>query len=275
MVAGRLVRKATPDSLLSAASEHIVEFQRYCGQSPGGELYESSELIWAISGVLSPFMNCVVKCRLGADGDVNQRIREVIDRAGRRTVPIGWYIMPGTEPVGIADSLLAHGFRHDADDPAMSVDLRTLPMKIPAPDGFHIAEVVDSAMMEQWVAAWGDSYGAGQDHRQSRLDFRAGTAFGAGSNYRSFIGFLGQRPVATSELFLGGGIAAIFWVGAVEDVRRMGIGAAVTLAPLLEARRLGYEVAALTASKKGYSVYEKLGFREMCRIPVYIWDPPQ
>jgi predicted GNAT family acetyltransferase len=52
-------------------------------------------------------------------------------------------------------------------------------------------------------------------------------------------------------------------------VRGQGIGAAITLAPLLEARRLGYRIGALTASAMGYPVYVRLGFQEMCRIPVY------
>ena len=46
-----------------------------------------------------------------------------------------------------------------------------------------------------------------------------------------------------------------------------------TMAPLLKARRLGYRIGSLTASPMGYQVYRQLGFQEMCRLPVYIWQP--
>jgi hypothetical protein len=43
-----------------------------------------------------------------------------------------------------------------------------------------------------------------------------------------------------------------------------------TLAPLRAARRMGYQVGVLRAAQSGLSLYRQLGFRECCRLGVYV-----
>jgi len=42
---------------------------------------------------------------------------------------------------------------------------------------------------------------------------------------------------------------------------------------LIEAQKLGYEIAILHSSEMGFNVYKKMGFKEYCTIEMYIWHP--
>jgi GNAT superfamily N-acetyltransferase len=58
----------------------------------------------------------------------------------------------------------------------------------------------------------------------------------------------------------------------IPEARRRGIGAAITLAGLQEARDSGYRTGVLGSSAAGRSVYAGLGFREFCTIDLYEWS---
>jgi ribosomal protein S18 acetylase RimI-like enzyme len=74
------------------------------------------------------------------------------------------------------------------------------------------------------------------------------------------------KPVATSTLFYGGGAAGIYDVATLPELRGKGLGAALTLQPLLDARSQGYRIGVLQSSEMGFNVYKKLGFRHLCQI---------
>jgi ribosomal protein S18 acetylase RimI-like enzyme len=83
---------------------------------------------------------------------------------------------------------------------------------------------------------------------------------------RNYLGYLNGRPVSTSTVFYGGGVAGIYCVSTLPEARGKGIGAAITLKPLQEARDMGYRVGVLQSSEMGFNVYKKLGFRHLCQI---------
>jgi len=74
--------------------------------------------------------------------------------------------------------------------------------------------------------------------------------------------------VSTMSVFFAAGVAGLYFVCTSPDRRRMGIGAATTLAAMRAARDEGYDWAVLTSSAMGYRDYEQLGFREYCQICV-------
>ena len=85
-----------------------------------------------------------------------------------------------------------------------------------------------------------------------------------------YIGFLHGTPVATSALVLDSGVAGIYAVATIPEARRKGIGKIMTVMPLLEARQIGYRVGILQASSMGYSIYKKIGFKDVCKFRLYL-----
>jgi GNAT superfamily N-acetyltransferase len=96
---------------------------------------------------------------------------------------------------------------------------------------------------------------------------------GEAATARYYLARLDGEPVATAALTLAAGVAGIIAVTTIPAARRRGIGAAVTMAPLLEARARGYHVGVLQASEMGSPVYARMGFSEQFRYHNYRWGP--
>ena len=95
--------------------------------------------------------------------------------------------------------------------------------------------------------------------------------FGEGHQWRHYLGRIYGKSVASSSVFFGAGVAGIYMVGTLPEARRKGIGTALTLQPLIEARSEGYQLGILHSSPDGYGVYKRLGFKEYCKIRRFVW----
>jgi GNAT superfamily N-acetyltransferase len=149
------------------------------------------------------------------------------------------------------------------------VDLSELPEEMPAPEGFVIERVRDEAGLAAWIEALGLGFGEGPVEAEWAGEMYRRLGFEG--PWRHYIGMLGGEPVATATSYFGAGVAGIYFVCTVVRARRRGIGAAVTLAALREARDLGHKVGVLGSSEMGYPVYRRIGFEEYCRIGLYEW----
>ncbi len=152
----------------------------------------------------------------------------------------------------------------------MAVELRSLPETPSTSPGLIIEQVKDIATAEAWCRVLCLGSEMPTFVGQAFLDFLGSLGFDPESPFRHYIGRLNGEAVAASSLFLGAGVAGIYNVATLPDARRKGIGAAMTLYPLLEARALGYRVAILHSSVLGVNVYRRLGFQEYCRIGQHV-----
>ena len=84
-----------------------------------------------------------------------------------------------------------------------------------------------------------------------------------------YVGYLGEAPVATAELTMGGGVVGLYNVCTQVAYRRRGFGTALTLIPLLDARAHGYLTAVLQASANGEGVYARVGFETFGQVTEY------
>ena len=106
----------------------------------------------------------------------------------------------------------------------------------------------------------------------SEVFFEAFTAMGLTeeSPLRSYVGRLDGEAVAASSLLLAAGVAGIYNVATLPKARRQGLGAAVTLEGLREARELDYRIAVLQSSAMGFGVYHRLGFEQSSTYSIYV-----
>ena len=88
-----------------------------------------------------------------------------------------------------------------------------------------------------------------------------------------WLGSVDGRPVTTTRLLTAAGVAGIYAVVTAGDARRRGYGAAITRHVLRAARDGGLRIATLQASSDGRGIYERIGFRVLCRYRLHEWRP--
>jgi hypothetical protein len=255
-----------------ASEANGAEFLLAMGRAGGGSERDDARVHWIIGGSPIDYHNCVVRAGVPAD-EADGLVRESVAELRARGVPGTWHVGPSMRPADIGEHLLGHGFAAGGEEVGMAVDLDALPGAVPAPAELAILRVRDERALVAWVETLGRGFGEGEREARWVGDTFARIGLGDDVPWRHHLGVLAGRPVATASLFLGAGAAGVYFVFTVAEARRRGIGAAMTLAPLLEARALGRRTGVLQSSAMGEPVYRRLGFREECRIAIYEWAP--
>ncbi len=90
------------------------------------------------------------------------------------------------------------------------------------------------------------------------------------SSLKLFIGYLNDKPIATSALFIDENTAGVWDITTLEEFRRKGIGTDMTLHALFYAYdNFGHKIGVLTASELGERVYKKIGFQKLKNFYVF------
>lgn len=152
----------------------------------------------------------------------------------------------------------------------MAADLMALREDLPFPTGLEILPVENGEILQQWIHIASIGFDVPEEYEKVWYDFFVEAVFDL--PFRSYLGLLNGRPVATSQLFLSAGVAGIYNVTCIPEARGQGIGAAITLAPSLAAREMGYRIGILQASDLGYRVYRRLGFQDFGKRSIFLWE---
>ena len=258
--------------LVKASIKANWENYHYClGRSPSVELSIGRYLTWLITNMPDHFMNLVVCTQLPSEG-----IDELIDGAlthfrSLNIRRLSWLAGEGVPATEIKKYLVAHGLTFsESFATEMGADLMLVPEELPLPTGLKILLVEDEETLKQWIHVASIGFGVREEFEKVWYDFFVEAVFDM--RFRTYLAILNGLPVGTSQLFLSAGVAGIYNVTCIAEARGQGIGAAVTLAPLLAAREMGYRVGILQASRLGYNVYRRLGFQDFGKLSVYLWE---
>jgi ribosomal protein S18 acetylase RimI-like enzyme len=237
---------------------------------PGAALHEASGVAWIDSGVPDDAFNYVYRAAL-PDAQLAAGAAEVIAHFQRRVLPFRWSAGLRGEAPRTAELLAQCGLQFVEQEPGMGLDLRAPYEDAAMPAGLEIVAVTDAGLLRQWMAAWG--CGAPDDVVDRWFHVYASLPYGSDERLRLFVGLLDGKPAATVYVHLVGDCATVHYVVTLPEFRRCGLGAAMTTRALHEARAAGCRAAVLCASDLGRGVYERLGFREACRVSTYLWTP--
>ncbi|GCE15617.1 GNAT family N-acetyltransferase [Tengunoibacter tsumagoiensis] len=257
-------------SIMNAIEANVREFLLTLGRLGGGEERDEPAIQWIIGGAPISYHNCVVRATLTAE-TVDEAILASVQCFQAHKVPGSWHVGPSMRPAHLGERLVAHGFTPGGSELGMAVDLQTIPEQVSIPTGFVIERVHDEQELWVWKQTLGMGFGEGEIEANWVGEMYQKAGLSDQEAWHHYLGRWNSEPVATASLFLGAGVAGIYFVWTLPPARRQGIGAAITLAALQDARRLGYRLGILGSSSMGYAVYQRLGFREYCRIEMYEW----
>lgn len=281
----------TPSDLRNAASRNLEALFRAMTALDGGILDEGTGVSRHMSFPTNPMFKGAWATRL-ADSEVDAAIDDTLDQFRAWGAPFFfWWIDPETAPAALGERLEARGLlsmegqqkvlaagivQTAAGAPVMTMDLTSADASIlgRVPPGFAIREVSTDPELEDFKSVFVTTYQIPDWAGQAWVD--ATRSFGIGKTpWRVFVGYLDGEPVATNMLFNGGGVASVYAVATLPKAQGRGIGAAITLQPLLLARDQGYRHAALFSTEEGFPVYRRLGFADTgARINRYLWRAP-
>lgn len=85
----------------------------------------------------------------------------------------------------------------------------------------------------------------------------------------NFIATVDGEPAACAAVSVRDGVAGIYCVATIERFRGRGLGALVTRAATAHGFENGARHALLHATAMGAPIYRKIGFQELCRVPLH------
>jgi GNAT superfamily N-acetyltransferase len=268
-----IVRETSPESRRRAGEANYVQANAILVNLLGGSVEASDDLTLVITGLPIAGFNGVSRATL-TEATADARIAAVLARLRERGVPGTWWVSPFSRPADLEQRLLAHGFAGPSEAPAMSLDLGALSAELgPCPAGVTIERVRDAALLRAWTEASAEGFDAPPVMTERLAAGVVKLDHGEQAPTRFYLARDGGVPVATAALVLAAGVAGIYNIATVPHARRRGIGAAITVAPLREARALGYRLAILRATAMGAPVYRRLGFQEDFAYHDYTWQP--
>ena len=237
------------------ASDRIV-----AGSRPG--------LRYAAVGSSIPGFNRLVATTM-SEATVDDDLDAALADLDRFPVLSAW-IPAGAVPGDLTDRFGARGFVLDDEAvPAMTADLAAIPAIEPAP-GVTWSRVVDLAAMAAVIDVMSLGFEMPDSLRPFFEHLLSGTSLSGDDGLGVFLVALEGRPVSTALGGVVGDAVAIYNVATVPDARGQGLGRLATLLAMHHGAAGGATVAVLESSEMGYTVYARLGFRDVGRYQVLV-----
>jgi GNAT superfamily N-acetyltransferase len=267
-----ILRDLSSETTVKAAIKSNWKNYHYClGRCPSVELSIGRYLTWLVTSIPDHFINLVVCTQLPTEGSDELIASALAHFKSLNIKKLTWLAEEGIPAIQIKKYLMSHGLTFDESFGAnMAADLMAGPEHLSFPNGLEIIRIEDPEKLRQWIHVASIGFGALEEYEDAWYEICAEAVFD--QPFWTYLGMLDGQPVATSQLFLSAGVAGIYNVTSLPEVRGRGIGAAITQAPLLDARAIGYHVAILQASAMGYPVYRRLGFQDYGKLSVYLWE---
>lgn len=264
------MQKEPTEDFLSAAGATIgrdsaAHFELFWRElMDAGNTFKDEHAFRMITGEQHPLGNFAILTEPCPESHVEKVVQPLLALEAPSAV---FFMAPPSEAV--TGQLGSMGFVQLDPMPAMAVEIDAL-AAAELPPGYESVRVVDGKEASDWtdILAMGYPIPRGLAHIISPESLPTTTAIDADVQFFG-VGREG-RLVATSMLYLAGGLAGVYCVATLPEERGMGLGAHVTAEALRAAGRAGYKVGVLQSSDAGHSIYLALGFADVGEVHMFM-----
>ncbi len=255
-------------STLDMVEENLWSMWSQFGRAPGCALHDDDGVVWFETPIPVPPYNMVVRCQVGDDAD--EAIASVFSRFRHRAVPFIWFVHPRACPADLESRLERHGFTAVEQVTGMAMDLTVAPARPIVPPGVELHQVTPAnqqALFMEFVAARWHVPAAARPHLALIADaFRIGAA---GSPNRAWIAVRDGMAIAKVFTHDVGDVVGVYGMATRSASRGLGLGRALCVTALADARERGRRLAVLHSSPMAIPLYRSVGFRDAGRFSLF------
>jgi hypothetical protein len=273
MIKENILKNPSDAELTASVHENLYALFRSMQAIPGCKLVEDEYLSRHHLPFPNSFFRGVWRTRLSSV-EMHTYVDQVIDWFQQHQASdFFWWTDVYTQPSGLVEHLINRGFDGNLEgDSGMIANLHALNEDLPFVNELTIRSATDPTVLTDWGLTFAQAFETDLALGQAWIEATLATK-PHNCPWRLYVGYLDDRPVATSMLFNGAGVAGVYGVGTIPAERHRCIGSQMTWQPLWDARRQGYNFGVLFSSRMAYSVYARLGFHEVpSKIGIYYWE---
>lgn len=237
------------EDLRTAANENLHAAGRALTESSeAGDIREFGPVLATTAYVPVPSFNRVLVTDPAPGDHLEQAVEWIADTG------YPFWVTATEEAVPAVEALSNPALETQLTQPGM---VRRSLEDLPEPESeATIVELTEESQIPDFVSAFASAFDAPEDIVKDL----ASPALLEVENFRAFIGYVDDEPVACGELVTSGRTAGVYTIGVAEPYRRRGIGEAMTWTVLRAGRSEGCAIGALQSSEMAIPLYEKMGF---------------
>lgn len=221
----------------------------------------ASDLLACASGLPHPFFNPWFPLTRSVSPEGIDELEQWYQ--GRGLLGLGW-VREGSDPALVGE-LDRRGIAALPGPPCMLMP--DIPEETPAPPaGLEIRRVDDASLLADAAVV----LKAGFEMDDEAMAVLANPAQLDLEDFALFVGYLDGRPVASATISISNGLAGLYSVTTLPEMRGRGLGSALSWAAVAEGRDRGMSSAVLQSSELGMPVYAAMGFEPFGHYTQYV-----
>lgn len=242
----KILRNASISEIQQAIEKNIYHFWKTCTKIDlkGVEYTENEQFYRFSSGIPFFTVNGVLDTKIPLN-IVEETIDDIILSYKMKKLPFYWFVGPLSKPDNLRELLLEKKPNFIEILPGFALNLKQLSKEKKHPPNLTIKKVQDYETFKLWIEIFLNAFELPMDLLFDFYLESLSLVLLDNSEINTYLAYYDGIPVATSIRIYGSGVLGLYGVTTTKKARGNRIGTEMTLAPLYEAKKAGYEFGVL------------------------------